>query len=36
MNIASSMALRKKEQRKSSSPNKAQDYSFRTGTVAAA
>jgi hypothetical protein len=35
-NISSSIALRKKEQRKSSSPNKAQDYSFRTGTVAAA
>ncbi|XP_027361558.1 FCS-Like Zinc finger 2-like [Abrus precatorius] len=36
-NLSSSMkALRKKEQRKSASPNKAQDYSFRTGTVAAA
>lgn len=35
-NLSSSMkAMRKKEQRKSS-PNKAQDYSFRTGTVAAA
>ncbi|KAI5439608.1 FCS-Like Zinc finger 2 [Lathyrus oleraceus] len=35
-NFSSSMALRNKEQRKSVSPNKAQDYSFRTGTVAAA
>ncbi|TKY70750.1 hypothetical protein E2542_SST07043 [Spatholobus suberectus] len=36
-NLSSSMkALRKKEQRKSVSPNKTQDYSFRTGTVAAA
>nr|KYP51468.1 hypothetical protein KK1_026626 [Cajanus cajan] len=36
-NLSSSMkALRKKEQRKSSSPNKSQDYSFRTGAVAAA
>ncbi|KAJ1391744.1 Zf-FLZ domain [Sesbania bispinosa] len=36
-NLSSSMkALRKKEQRKSASPNKTQDYSFRTGTVAAA
>ncbi|XP_020978553.1 uncharacterized protein LOC107642618 [Arachis ipaensis] len=36
-NLSSSMkALRKKEQRKSTSPNRAQDYSFRTGTVAAA
>lgn len=37
MNLSSSMkALRSKEQRKSASPNKAQDYSFRTGTVIAA
>ncbi|KAJ7944653.1 Zf-FLZ domain containing protein [Quillaja saponaria] len=36
-NISSSMkALRKKEQRKSTSPNKTQDYPFRTSTVAAA
>ncbi|KAB2017962.1 Altered inheritance of mitochondria 39, mitochondrial [Gossypium arboreum] len=36
-NLSSSMkALRKKEQRKSNSPNKAQDYPFYTGTVAAA
>ncbi|MED6157832.1 FCS-Like Zinc finger 1 [Stylosanthes scabra] len=36
-NLSSSMkALRKKEQRKSTSPNGARDYSFRTGTVAAA
>ncbi|RDX88625.1 hypothetical protein CR513_29759, partial [Mucuna pruriens] len=36
-NLSSSMkALRSKEQRKSTSPNKAQDYSFRTGAVAAA
>ncbi|XP_014520094.1 uncharacterized protein LOC106777089 [Vigna radiata var. radiata] len=35
-NISSMKALRKKEQRKSVSPNKAQNYSFRTGTVAAA
>ncbi|XVF13516.1 hypothetical protein REPUB_Repub08aG0214700 [Reevesia pubescens] len=36
-NISSSMkALRKKDQRKSSSPNKAQDHPFWTGTVAAA
>ena len=36
-NLSSSMkALRKKEQRKSTSPNRAQEYSFRTGTVAAA
>ncbi|ESW28604.1 hypothetical protein PHAVU_002G003100 [Phaseolus vulgaris] len=33
-NISSMKALRKKEQRKSVSPNK--DYSFRAGTVAAA
>lgn len=36
-NLSSSMmALRKKEQRESVSPNKTQDYSFRAGTVAAA
>lgn len=36
-NLSSSMkALRNKEHRKSTSPNKAQDYSFRTGAVAAA
>ncbi|XP_027335969.1 FCS-Like Zinc finger 2-like [Abrus precatorius] len=36
-NLSSSMkALRSKEQRKSVSPNKAQNYSFRTGAVAAA
>ncbi|XVE57522.1 hypothetical protein DITRI_Ditri04bG0097400 [Diplodiscus trichospermus] len=36
-NLSSSMkALRKKDQRKSTSPTKAQDYPFRTGTVAAA
>nr|KYP67098.1 hypothetical protein KK1_013418 [Cajanus cajan] len=36
-NLSSSMkALRKKEQRKSVSPNKTQNYSFHTGTVAAA
>ncbi|XP_047165424.1 FCS-Like Zinc finger 2-like [Vigna umbellata] len=35
-NISSMKALRKKEQRKSVSPNKAQNYSFRAGTVAAA
>ncbi|XP_061343951.1 FCS-Like Zinc finger 2-like [Gastrolobium bilobum] len=35
-NLSSSVkALRKKEQNKSASPNKAQDYSFRTGAVAA-
>lgn len=33
---SSMKALRNKEQRQSSSPNKAQDYSFRTSTVAAA
>ncbi|OIW10321.1 hypothetical protein TanjilG_28072 [Lupinus angustifolius] len=34
--LSSSMnAMRKKEQRKSGSPNKAQGYSFRTGAVAA-
>ncbi|BAT75773.1 FCS-Like Zinc finger 2-like [Vigna umbellata] len=37
MNLSSSMkALRNKEQRKSTSPNKTQGYSFRTGAVAAA
>ncbi|XP_028762484.1 FCS-Like Zinc finger 1 [Neltuma alba] len=36
-NLSSSMeALRKKDQNRSTSPNKAQDYPFRTGTVAAA
>ncbi|KAL9406003.1 hypothetical protein Peur_002975 [Populus x canadensis] len=36
-NLSSSMkALRKKDQKKSTSPTKAQDYSSRTGTVAAA
>lgn len=36
-NLSSSMkAMRKKEQSKSGSPNKAQDYSYRTGTVVAA
>ncbi|BAU00384.1 hypothetical protein LR48_Vigan06g017600 [Vigna angularis] len=35
-NISSMKALRKKEQRKSVSPNKAHNYSFRAGTVAAA
>ncbi|XVE65215.1 hypothetical protein DITRI_Ditri07aG0163000 [Diplodiscus trichospermus] len=36
-NLSSSMkALRKKDQKKSTSPTKAQDYRFRTGTVAAA
>ncbi|KAI4315175.1 hypothetical protein L6164_028016 [Bauhinia variegata] len=36
-NLSSSMkALRKKEQRESTSPNKTQDYSFRRGTIAAA
>jgi len=35
-NLSSMKALRKKDQRKSVSPNKAQDYSFRAGTVAAA
>lgn len=36
-NLSSSMkALRKKEQRKSASPNNTQEYSFRAGTVAAA
>ncbi|XP_061359093.1 FCS-Like Zinc finger 2-like [Gastrolobium bilobum] len=36
-NLSSSMkALRNKEQRESASPNKGQDYSFRTGTLAAA
>ncbi|KAL2348224.1 hypothetical protein Fmac_002224 [Flemingia macrophylla] len=36
-NLSSSMkALRKKEQRKSVSPNKNQNYSFHPGTVAAA
>ncbi|XWS38678.1 hypothetical protein CRYUN_Cryun19dG0151600 [Craigia yunnanensis] len=36
-NLSSSMkALRKKDQRKSTSPTKAQNYPFRTGTVAAA
>lgn len=36
MNLSSSMKALRKEQRKSASPNKAQDYSFRTGTVIAA
>lgn len=38
MNLSSSVkAMRNKEQRKSKSdPNKARDYSFRTGTVIAA
>ncbi|EXC26747.1 hypothetical protein L484_023363 [Morus notabilis] len=37
MNLSSSMkALRNKEQRKSASPNKNRDYTFRTGAVAAA
>ncbi|KAF5734252.1 hypothetical protein HS088_TW16G00708 [Tripterygium wilfordii] len=36
-NLSSSVkALRKKDQKKSSSPNKAQNYPLRTGTVAAA
>ncbi|KAJ6342259.1 hypothetical protein OIU78_010231 [Salix suchowensis] len=36
-NLSSSMkALRKKDQRKSASPTKAQDYPSRTGTVIAA
>ncbi|KAF5729662.1 hypothetical protein HS088_TW20G00026 [Tripterygium wilfordii] len=36
-NLSSSMkALRKKDQKKSSSPTKAQNHPFRTGTVAAA
>ncbi|KAI4327217.1 hypothetical protein L6164_019705 [Bauhinia variegata] len=36
-NLSSSMkALREKEQRESSSPNKTQDYSYRRGTIAAA
>lgn len=36
-NLSSSMkALRKREKRKSSSPNTAKDYPFRPGTVAAA
>ncbi|GLT49088.1 hypothetical protein SLA2020_226690 [Shorea laevis] len=36
-NLSSSRkALRNKDQRKSASPNKAQDYPFRTGTAAAA
>ncbi|XP_021285984.1 uncharacterized protein LOC110417782 [Herrania umbratica] len=36
-NLSSSMkALRKKDQRKSTSPTEAQDYPFRAGTVAAA
>ncbi|CAL0331730.1 unnamed protein product [Lupinus luteus] len=35
-NLSSMKALRKKEQNKSASPNKTQDYSFRAGTVAAA
>ncbi|XVF51888.1 hypothetical protein PTKIN_Ptkin04bG0220500 [Pterospermum kingtungense] len=36
-NLSSSMkALRKKDQRKSTSPTKAEDYPFRAGTVAAA
>ncbi|KAI9088972.1 hypothetical protein K1719_029251 [Acacia pycnantha] len=36
-NLSSSMkALRKKDQNRSTSPNKGQDYPFRTGTVAAA
>ncbi|KAE8713783.1 hypothetical protein F3Y22_tig00110206pilonHSYRG00481 [Hibiscus syriacus] len=36
-NLSSSMkALRKKDQRKSTSPTNSEDYPFRTGTVAAA
>ncbi|OIW10864.1 hypothetical protein TanjilG_27810 [Lupinus angustifolius] len=35
-NLSSMKALRKKEQNKSSTSNKTQDYSIRTGTVAAA
>ncbi|XP_059642059.1 FCS-Like Zinc finger 2-like [Cornus florida] len=34
--LSSSMKASRKEQKKSTSPNKAQDYSFRTSTVAAA
>ncbi|XVF10953.1 hypothetical protein REPUB_Repub07fG0227700 [Reevesia pubescens] len=35
-NLSTSMKALRKEQRKSRSPNKAQDYSFRKSTVAAA
>ncbi|CAL0311632.1 unnamed protein product [Lupinus luteus] len=35
-NLSSMKALRKKEQNKSATSNKTQDYSIRTGTVAAA
>lgn len=37
LNLSSSVkALRKKQQRESTSPNKTQNYPFRTGTIAAA